>query len=277
MNPDRPRVEFDPHHRLPGTINFRDLGGYNTTDGGIVITGRLFRSGHLAHAETESKSKIAALNISLVCDFRTAAERQEHLHQYADGHTPLLKSLPIWPVATPGVDNTVARLLRGDIDLETALIDQANGYREFVRDQSAQFAGMFTAILEQEYSGVLLHCSAGKDRTGIASALLLTALDVPFNDVRHDYLMSKRGYGATAQTQFYVDKYWDAHKNDFATEPTCSQADIHQLFSVQPVKIEAAFDEMKKISGSIDGYLSDRLGLKREARRALKQRYLKTL
>lgn len=276
MSPDRSRPGFDPHHRLPGTINFRDLGGYTTADGGHIKTGRLFRSGHLAYAEAESQVHIAALNIELVCDFRSDAEREEHPNHYADGHSPFLKPLPIWPIKTPGVDNTVARLLQGEIDLATALSDQTAAYREFVREQSAQFAGMFNAILEREYPGVLLHCSAGKDRTGIASALLLTALDVSFDDVRHDYLMSKDGHGAIAQTQFYVDKYWGAYKDAFGTEPACSQADVHQLFSVQPIKIDAAFDEMKKMSSSADGYLSDVLGLTRDRRDTLKRRYIKT-
>ncbi len=275
MTPDKLRSGFDPHYRLPGTINFRDLAGYTTADGGQVQTGRLFRSGHLAHAEAESQVQIAALNIELVCDFRIDAEREEHPNHYADGHSPFLKPLPIWPVATPGIDNTVASLLRGEVDIETALIDQTAGYREFVREQSAQFAGMFNAILEREHSGILLHCSAGKDRTGIASALLLTALDVSFDNVRHDYLMSKDGHGAIAQTQFYVDKYWDAHKDAFEQEPACSQADVHQLFSVQPIKIDAAFDEMKKMSGSAKGYLSDVLGLTHDARDTLKRRYIK--
>lgn len=274
MSPDRLRSGFDPHYRLPGTINFRDLGGHLTKDGGQVVTGRLFRSGHLAYADAESQSHIAALNIDLVCDFRIDAERDEHTNQYDDGHSPSLKILPIWPVGTPGIDNTVARLLQGDVDIETALLDQANGYREFVREQFTQFAGMFEAILQHEYRGILLQCSGGKDRTGIASALLLTALDVSFDEVKDDYLLSLEGHGAPTQTQFYVDQYWDTHKQSFESEPACSQDDVHQLFSVQPMKIEAAFDEMIKVSGSVEAYLSDALHLSVEKQNTLKQRYV---
>lgn len=264
---------FDRHIRLPGTINFRDLGGYETVDGAKIKTGHLYRSGHLSHVETSVRNNIAALNISLVCDFRIDDERQEHPNRYAVGHAPMVKHLPIWPVRTPGVDSTVARLLSGEVDSETALKDQTDGYREFIRDQSSQFAALFAAMLANENSSVLLHCSAGKDRTGIASALLLTALGVSRKTVRSDYLLSAEGYGARAQTQFYVDKYWAEHLEKGSSKSACTPEDLHALFAVQPEKIDAAFDEMTKVCGSVDRYIKDILGVDEDALTTLRARY----
>lgn len=264
----------DRHLRFPGTINFHDMGGYETHDGGRVRSDFLYRSGHLAFAEANAKNDIAALDIRLICDFRTDEERQDSPTTYADGHTPKVVSLPIWPVRTPGVDTTVARLLRGDATIKNALEDQADGYREFVRDQSAQFANMFQAILGNVGGAVLLHCSGGKDRTGIASALLLTALGVPLDDVIKDYLLSADGNGAIEHTQFYVDQYWAAHISYEGAAPNCTEEDVRRLFTVQVEEIAAALDEIKDITGSADKYLNKTLGLTNESRDALKHRFV---
>ena len=265
--------KFDPHLRFPGTLNFRDMGGHQTAGGGRVRSRRLFRSGHLADTEPSSQSDIATLGISLVCDFRIEDERNEQPNQYHVNWKPKFAHLPIWPVVTPGIDNTVARLMSGEIDIDGAMKDQTGAYREFVRERNSQFAGMFTAILDAEHPSILLHCSAGKDRTGIAAALLLTALGVEPVDVRRDYLLTSEGHGARAQTQFYIDKYWAAYKN----EPSCTQEDLHRLFSVQSEKIDAAFDEMRTISGSIEHYLGDALALTDNSIAELKRRYVTPL
>lgn len=268
---------IDRHLRLPGTINFRDMGGYATEDGGRVRMGRLFRAGHLAHAEPDSCTAIANLGIGLVCDFRIDKERDEHPNRYATDHQPVIEHLPVWPVGTPGVDNTVARLLHGEANPQTALVDQCNGYREFVREQSHQFAGLFASLINHAPTPMMMHCSAGKDRTGIAAALLLTTIGVSRSDAVDDYLLSREGHGARDQTQYYVDLYWEAHCSSHDTAPACTKDDMHALFSSQPEKINAAFDEMEKVAGSVDAYMRDTLGVTDDMQRALKHHYVEQL
>lgn len=265
---------LDRHLRLPGTSNFRDMGGYRTAGGGRVKMNRLFRSGYLAHLTPDSRTVIANLKIGLVCDFRTDTERETHPSKFADHHDPKIAHLPVWPVGTPGVDNTVARLLRGTADMESAITDQCNAYREFMHDQSQQFAGLFKAIHNHAPGALLMHCSAGKDRTGIAAALMLTALGVSRADVLSDYLLSRGGHGARDQTQYYVDLYWEAHCSSSDTAPACTKDDMHALFSSQPEKIAAAFDEMERVAGSVDGYICDVLGVTDQMRRELQRHYV---
>lgn len=268
------KASIDRHMRLPGTINMRDLGGYKTIERGRVKMGHLFRSGHLTNATPEAGVAIADLGIGLVCDFRIEKERDEHPNRYADGHAPTTAHLPIWPAGTPGVDNTVARLLRGDASPAQALADQCNGYREFVRDQSDRFAGLFAALADHAPGAMLMHCSAGKDRTGIAAALLLTALGVSRRDVMEDYLLSREGHGARDQTQYYVDLYWEAHLSSHNSTPACTKDDMHALFSSQPEKISAAFEEMEQVAGSVDAYIRDTLGVTDDMRGALQHHYV---
>jgi len=267
-------TDFDRHLRFPGTINFRDMGGYRTSDGEHVAQGRLFRSGHLAHAEDSALQEIADLNITLVCDFRIDDEREEHPNRYHDDHSTEIETLPIWPWKAPGADEAARKMMTGEISADEAAGYLGLGYREFVRDQSDRFAKMFSAILAGEHTALLIHCSAGKDRTGIGSALLLSTLGVSRSDVVADYMQSLDGQGAHAQTMFYVEKDWAAHEGP---EPACTKDDIVTLFSVHPSKIHAAFDEMEQVGGSVDGYIRDVLGVTDDARTELKKRYVELL
>lgn len=262
---------FDRHIRLPGTINLRDMGGYATADGGRVKTRRLFRSGHLAHADDDVLPEVAALNISLVCDFRIDEEREEHPNRYHDSHSPKTHALSVWPISTPGVHIATQKMLAGEISFAEAEGMQGLGYREFVREQSDKFASMFSAILEEDHPAILLHCSAGKDRTGIAAAMVHTALGISREDAVSDYLETAHGQGARAQSMFYVEKEW----NEFGEENhACTKEDVLALFSAHPNKINAAFDEMGKVGGSVDGYIRDVLGVTDGAREELRQRYV---
>lgn len=261
---------LDRHLRFPGTINFRDMGGYRTVDGNRVKMGRLFRSGHLAHTEPDARAAIAELGIGLVCDFRTDAERNEHPNQYAVDHTPIVKHLPIWPQKTPGSDIAAQKMLHGEIGTHEAGRYLGSGYREFARHQHERFAEVFSSVVKQGGSSALLHCSAGKDRTGIAAALLLHTLGVSRDDIVSDYMLSKEGQGAELQTRHYVDVEWLA----FDGTPACTKEDIFDLFSVHTAKINAAFDEMENVAGSVDTYIRDTLGVTDEMQRALKRHYL---
>jgi len=248
------------------------MGGYETSGGGCVKTGCLFRSGHLAHADDETLREVAALKITLVCDFRIDQERKEQPSRYHATHSPVTKSLPVWPFKAPGADVAAQKMIAGEISYDEAASFQGSGYREFVRDQSDRFAGMFAAILSDEHTAVLLHCSAGKDRTGIGAAMLHVALGVSHDDAVSDYMLSLEGQGALAQTMNYVEKEWSACNG--SDEPACTKDDIFTLFSVHPNKINAALDEMEKVGGSLDGYIRDVLGVDETALAELRRRYV---
>ena len=264
--------EFDRHISLPGTVNLRDMGGYATSSGGRVRTRCLFRSGHLAYANDETLAEVAALNITLVCDFRTDDERHEQPNRYHTNHSPITENLPVWPSKVLGADIAAQKMIAGEISFDEAAHLQGLNYREFVRDQSDRFAKMFAAILADEHTAVLLHCSAGKDRTGIGAAMLHIALGVPTADVVADYMLSLEGQGARDQTMYHVEKEWNARNGSH--EPGCTKDDIFALFSVNPKKINAALDEMEKVGGSVDGYIRNVLGVDNAAFAELRRRYV---
>jgi protein-tyrosine phosphatase len=180
--------------RLPleGQNNFRDLGGYRTADGKYVRWGLLYRSGQLANLTEKDYEYLQPLGIRLVCDFRADDERSRQTTHWP-GDAPEFLSTPI------GMDAS-GRNTRTD-ELKKLLVEQANPeqMRAFMKSvypdmpvvAAPQFQRIFGRLLSAQGAS-MVHCSAGKDRTGVFSALLLLTLGVPRETVIEDYLLTNR-------------------------------------------------------------------------------------
>ena len=175
--------------RLPleGANNFRDLGGYRTADGHYVRWGLVYRSGYLVNLTPKDSAYLNTLGIRLVCDVRADGERMRapDPDQWT-GNAPELLSVPIGP-------NRDGTLSAEDLKKRVAKInaeskDSIRGYDYAITD-----ATQYGKILHRIASGDLPaveHCTSGKDRTGVFSAILLTALGVPRETVIQDYLLT---------------------------------------------------------------------------------------
>ena len=129
-------------------------------------------------------------------------------------------------------------------------------YRGFVRDNSPRFAEFFQHLLASDEPTVF-HCTAGKDRTGFAAAMLLHALDVPQAEVMHDYLLTNE--------RLAMPQVW---RNGLPSDV------MNVLWRVQPAFLQAAIEEAERRHGSLDGYLREALGLREAERALLRARYL---
>ena len=166
--------------RLPleGAPNFRDLGGYRTTDGHYVRWGILYRAGQLAGLTETDYRYLSGIGLRLVCDFRIDAERQRSPTNWVGGNPPELlpASVDTISYARPGID--IREHMR-------------NVYNRMPFDAAAEFGAILRRFARGDLPA-LVHCTAGKDRTGFFSALLLTALGVPFETVREDFLLTNK-------------------------------------------------------------------------------------
>jgi protein-tyrosine phosphatase len=129
-------------------------------------------------------------------------------------------------------------------------------YRALVNDQSHRFAELFEHLLQAD-APVIFHCTAGKDRTGVAAALILLALGVPRSVVRQDYLITNRVF-----------------RQPPAAQGGLSPEVLAVLWRVQPGLLDAALHAVDRDHGGVEPYLRDRLGLDAAARRRLLQLYL---
>jgi protein-tyrosine phosphatase len=240
------------HVRLEGAPNFRDLGGYATGDGHTVRWGLFFRSDNLAHLSDADLEKVEALGIRLVCDFRGADERAEEPDRLPAVRPPAVAELEI---SDASFSSTALRerIASGDldgVDLRQLLID-AN--RLFAGRFAPQYAAMFERITRRENLPALVHCTAGKDRAGFASALILRTLGVPMETVSEDFLLTNHYTAAKIERTLLVIRVVSLFRAD--------PERVRPVLGVEPAFLEAAFGEIDARWGSFDRYRREALGL----------------
>ena len=249
---DQPEHVKKRHIQLEGADNFRDLGGYPTQDGRLVKWGLFYRSGHLHGLTDLDLISMSELEINLVCDFRSPEERAEEPDRLPEMDPPRVAELEIWdPSFSP--QGFREKIESGDIegmDLGSILVE---GNRLFATKFSSLYAEMFKLIQDPENLPILVHCTAGKDRAGFASALILRVLGVPLEIIYEDFLL----------TNFYT-----ADRIDQAVlltrAATLFQVDGDQLRSIMGVErryLEAAFEAIQEEYGSFENYRREALGI----------------
>ncbi len=253
------------HHRLVGADNFRDLGGYATSDGRTVAWGRLFRSGHLGHLTDADLQAIDRLGIRLVCDLRAESERADLVSRFPHRTDVKVVPLPVdFPALEPGL---VRRRLLGRDFAAGALAETVlAAYRAYVTDFAPAFGGVLRALAEPGHVPALIHCNGGKDRTGFASALALLALGVPRTTIVEDYLLTNELTRATTRRRVWLVF--------LASRLGVRPREMRALLEARAPYLEAAFSAMERQHGSIEGYLRGALGVTDELRERLRAAFL---
>ena len=238
---------------LAGAPNFRDLGGYRTADGKATVRRHhLFRSDHLGNLGADD---IQLLSGKLrervrVLDLRGVTERETAVC-VLEGVT--VHSLSIEPT----IVQTLSDLTDAGHKLTRAQVvgHMQDTYRGFVRHNTHRFSSLFGHLLESD-DPLVFHCTAGKDRTGFAAALILLALGVSRDDVMRDYLLTNQRLKPKSE--------WRGLTPDVASV----------LYRVQPEFLDAAFEAVQQKYGNVEGYLRDGLGLREAERARLRELYL---
>jgi len=240
------------HLALEGAPNFRDLGGYATEDGHGVRWGILYRSDNLAHLTDADLEKVETLGIRLVCDFRGPDEKAEEPDRLPATDPPAVAELEIVDASfsATGLREQIGSGDLDAVDLRQLLID-AN--RLFAGRFAPQYAAMFDRITRPENLPALVHCTAGKDRAGFASALILRTLGVPMETVAEDFLLTNHYTAAKLERTLLMIRVFSL----FRTDPER----VRPVLGVEPAYLEAAFDEIDVRFGSFDRYRREALGL----------------
>ncbi|WP_067703996.1 tyrosine-protein phosphatase [Nocardia jejuensis] len=219
---------------LQGVVNARDAGGYRTADGHTVRTGLVYRTGELTKATDADLAELTRRDVRSVHDLRTTMEQQlMGVDKVPAGATEFHDD--VIGQAPPQV---MASTLSAGTDL----------YRAFITAPGANeaFSGVLRDIATNP-GAVLFHCTAGKDRTGWTSAVLLTILGVDRDTVTYDYLLS--------------NYYRNAQDGD-------------ALNGVSAAALDSAFDQANQTYGSFDNYVRDGLKLSPADISALKAKLL---
>jgi protein-tyrosine phosphatase len=241
------------HFNLAGASNFRDLGGYPGKDGRRLRWRQIFRSNHLGHVTEADIEILRGLGLKSAFDFRGTEERVAARCGLAE---IAVHSLPIEPTVVAALR---ARLAAGAaLSSSDALDVMRDSYRNYVRQNTSSFRALFAHLLEDR-APLVIHCTAGKDRTGFACALILHALGVPDDLIAQDYLLTNRFY---------------------RRDPSASSDlpdDVRQVLgSVEASFLAAAFDAIGADYGNLENYFRDGLGLVPGERARLEARYLES-
>jgi protein-tyrosine phosphatase len=235
---------------LDGASNFRDLGGYQGRGGRSVRWRRLFRSDHLGALSAADKGVLAGLALTKAFDFRGVDERAAASYELSG---VAQHSLAIEPTVQERMRAMASDGHRITAPVVAELMKDL--YRSLVNDQTRRFAQLFEHLLAEDVP-VVFHCTAGKDRTGFAAALILLALGVPRQTVMQDYLLTNQVFQHAPQ--------------DTDIPPDA----LAVLWRVQEGFLDAALRIVDADHGGVERYLDNRLGLSATALVTLGARYL---
>jgi protein-tyrosine phosphatase len=251
--------------------NLRDTGGYTTADGSMVRRGVAYRSNQLNPISADDMKKIAGLGLKNDFDLRTVEEREAKPDELPAG----VKNVWLNVLAdAKGVSPAEVEKLLNDPKAANEVLGGGKAaaafvktYREFITLPSANaaFRQLFVELGEKNQLPSLYHCTTGKDRTGWASAALLTLLGVPKDKVYEDYLRSNEYILPAYKT--FIDRFVAA-----GGDPSIPQ----DLLGVKADYLQASFDQVKTQYGSIEKYFDKGLGIDLAGQQKLRDRFLQT-
>ena len=253
--------------------NVRDLGGMTTADGQAVRTGMLIRGDQLFSASQADLERLRDTGVRKVIDFRSIGEHEEKPDPDIDGAAnvflPIIKDVGVGITRGTEGNARIMELFKSGKTISPEFIDEhmRGMYRSFVEDPFAngQYARFFDEVIATAAGGgaTYWHCTAGKDRAGFATAMMLAALGVPRDDIVSDYLQTNNCLdGVVGQLMSLFGKQLPSDETREA---------LKRFFVADESFLGAAFDAIDKHHGSIDAFLSERLAVDDEKRRKLRE------
>ncbi len=240
---------------VKGAVNFRDLGGYATTDGHHVKWNKVYRSASINKLSDADMQILASRHVYDVVDFRGTEESKKAM----DRLLPNTK-YTLCPAGSENVGDwmKIAPSLTSADSLMTSFYTSTQYFGD-------RYKPFFEELLQMpDTSALLFHCTAGKDRTGMGAALLLYALGVPKATIMQDYLATNT-YRAAENEQ--AAKAMVAYMH-------VSEKVANDMMAAKPAYLEATFNAIEKRYGSVNKFLTKEIGLDKAKMKTLKAKYL---
>ena len=254
---------------LNGVLNTRDLGGLQTEDGRSLRTGQIIRSGEIDAIDEAGKATLDTMGVSTVVDLRTTREATEHPAEWPEGQGPARYNFPLMEQEAQEIEDMRIAIKSGTAKAEDTEALFYEAFATVPQNYAPDIRNLFDVLLAQpEGEAVLVHCSGGKDRTGIATALVLSALGVTREDIEADFLMSNVQKKADTKAVEIANQVNKANGTNMTPEA------VWPSLGIRPDHLGTFYDNIATNYGSVEGYLHDALGLTAADIQTLRDRYL---
>jgi protein tyrosine/serine phosphatase len=254
------------HIDFDGIENFRDFGGYDTASGRPIKRELLYRSANHAYATDADLARMADLRLAAIIDLRRTAERKREPSKRWPGfgaavvENDILSDHGDWADQMKGVEVVDARWFFED--------GMAYYRRAPFEARHIDLFSRYFHTLAGADGAIVVHCAAGKDRTGLICALTHHLLGVHADDIMADYLLTNDEDRMARKMAFLGPWLRDT------VGKTVDEAALRVAVSVNPSYLETAFAVIREAHGSLDGYLADVLGVDGQLRERLQDRLL---
>ncbi len=234
-------------------VNFHEMGGYPTKNGQMTRWRKLLRSGNLGELTSKDVEFLQEYGLKYVADLRSKSESEYFPDKIPAGAQ--YYNMSVYPFSSSLFKNLG---IVGSMRLkssELSFVDEA--YAQMLADPHAQhvYRDLFQLLLENDQpdESLVFHCAAGKDRTGVGGFLILNALQVDEDAILKDYLMTNLYY-SNASTDTINSILTKGDSKDLADQ-------LNSNLAVSSDNFETLYRTAKAISGSVAGYLHDKMKL----------------
>lgn len=245
------------HVVLQGAANFRDLGGYKTKNGKTVKWGKIYRSADISKLTEADLAILKEKNITYDVDFRGTQESAQAPDKLFPG-----MNYKLLPAGSDSLTNWMKEIAAAPKNSGDSIM---TAYYTNTKYFTARYRPFFDELLTlPDGQSLMFHCTAGKDRTGIAAALFLYSLGVPYQTILEDYTATN--YYRTAENERAIKGMVGMMKMD--------EGMARSMMGAKKIYLDATFATINKQYGSVDNFIKNQLGLNNKQLAVLKSKYL---
>ena len=248
---------------LEGGINFRDIGGYVNSQGRRVKWRKIMRCGHLANLTASDLDHLEQIGVSKIHDFRRVEEQAQN-----PSCAVRAEFIDDYQMSIGDISRFWEFLFEGELSAESSHQLVVNSYRSCIHTVIPAFSRFMRHIVDNADNASVFHCSAGKDRTGMAAALILSALDVPRETIVADYMLTIEHYDSTRLIEIVEGHLRDANVESWDRSWLIPYCSVHQD------NIVAFLEAIDAEYGDVKSYLTSALGLSDDDLNKIQESYL---
>ena len=252
---------------LQGTTNTRDIGGYQVSDQGTLRYQQIIRSENLSRLTTSDFQQLEEMGLKTVIDLRTNKEHDKSPTVWRGDNPPQFHHFPVGD-ANNDWFRAQRRMMKGNRFTEEQSLElMVEGYRMIAEEGTDSYEKLMEVVLDQSNWPILIHCNAGKDRAGVAVALILESLGVDRETIMEEYLLTNE-IGRTEKKAVLLSRESKKIGTGSKFSKGSSPSAWSPIVGVRAEMLEAFYASVEEKYGSMDAFLTE-LGVDQDARDTL--------